>query len=136
MIPELGRSPAEGSGYPLQYSGLENTMDCIVHGVTRSWTRPGDFHKKRQEWTCCLQARKSALIRKPPRDTLTVDFFPASRIKRKHVSIVQAAWFVIFLLWRPEKTNSGPIVWDQTQLGWNSDSSTLLVDLGQVISFF
>ena len=31
-IPELGRSPGEGKGYPLQYSGLENSMDCIVHG--------------------------------------------------------------------------------------------------------
>ena len=33
-IPELGRSP-EGKGYPLQYSGLENSMDCTVHGVAR-----------------------------------------------------------------------------------------------------
>ena len=30
-IPELGRSPGEGKGYPLQYSGLENSMNCIVH---------------------------------------------------------------------------------------------------------
>jgi len=28
-IPELGKSPGEGNGYPLQYSGLENSMDCI-----------------------------------------------------------------------------------------------------------
>ena len=32
-IPRLGRSPGEGNGYLLQYSGLENSMDCIVHGV-------------------------------------------------------------------------------------------------------
>ena len=32
----LGRSPEEGKGYPLQYSGLENSMDCIVHGVSKS----------------------------------------------------------------------------------------------------
>ena len=40
------RSPGEGKGYPLQYSGLENYMDCIVHGVAKSWTRPNDlrFH--------------------------------------------------------------------------------------------
>ena len=38
-IPELGRSPGEGKGYPLQYSGLENSMDFIVHGVTKSWTQ-------------------------------------------------------------------------------------------------
>ena len=34
----LGRSPGEGKGFPLQYSGLENSMDCIVHGVTESDT--------------------------------------------------------------------------------------------------
>ena len=38
LIPGLGRSPGEGKGYPLQYSGLENSMDCIVHGVTESDT--------------------------------------------------------------------------------------------------
>ena len=43
-ILELGRSPREGKGYPLQYSGLENSMECIVHGVTKSWTRLSDFH--------------------------------------------------------------------------------------------
>ena len=35
-IPGLGRSPGEWNGYPLQYSGLENSMDCIVHGITKS----------------------------------------------------------------------------------------------------
>ena len=40
----LGRSPGEEKGSPLQYSGLENSMDCIVHGVTKSWTRLGDVH--------------------------------------------------------------------------------------------
>ena len=43
-IPGLGRSPGEGKGYPLQYSGLENSMDCIVHGVAKSQTRLSDFH--------------------------------------------------------------------------------------------
>ena len=37
-IPGLGRSPGEGKGYPLQYSGLENSMDYIVHVVEKSWT--------------------------------------------------------------------------------------------------
>ena len=37
-IPGLGRSPGERNGYLLQYSGLENSMDRIVHGVTESWT--------------------------------------------------------------------------------------------------
>ena len=35
-IPRLGRSPGEGKDYPLQYSGLENSMVCIVHGVAKS----------------------------------------------------------------------------------------------------
>ena len=43
-IPGPGRSPGEGKGYPLQYSGLENSMDCTVHGVTKSRTRLSDFH--------------------------------------------------------------------------------------------
>ena len=36
LIPWLGRSPREGKGYSLQYSGLENSMGCMVHGVTKS----------------------------------------------------------------------------------------------------
>ena len=43
-IPGLERSPGEGNSYPLQYSGLENFMDCIAHGVTKSWTQLRDFH--------------------------------------------------------------------------------------------
>ena len=43
LIPGLdswvGKIPGEGKDYPLQYSGLENSMDCIVHGVAKS-----DFH--------------------------------------------------------------------------------------------
>ena len=38
LIPRLGRSPGEGKGYPLQCSGLENSMDYIVHGVSGSQT--------------------------------------------------------------------------------------------------
>ena len=30
-------------------SGLENSMDCIVHGITKSWTRLSDFHSWQQE---------------------------------------------------------------------------------------
>ena len=44
LIPGLGRSPGEGKGFPLWYSGLENSMDCIVHGVAKSWTRLSDFY--------------------------------------------------------------------------------------------
>ena len=43
-IPGLRRSPGEGKVYPLQYYGLKNATDCIVHGVTKSWTGLSDFH--------------------------------------------------------------------------------------------
>ena len=44
LIPGLGRSAGEGKGYPLQYSGLENSKDCIVYRVAKSRTWPSDFH--------------------------------------------------------------------------------------------
>ena len=44
LIPGLGRSPGERNGNPLQYSGLENSMDCIVHGVAKSRTQLNNFH--------------------------------------------------------------------------------------------
>ena len=46
LMPGLGKSPGEGKSYPLfyGYSGLENSMDCIVHGVTKSRTQLSDFH--------------------------------------------------------------------------------------------
>ena len=63
-IPGLGRSPEEGNSYPLQYSGLENSMDCIVHGVTKSQTRltteqQGERRYHVGSWACHIQpARK------------------------------------------------------------------------------
>ena len=44
LIPGLGRSPGEGKGYLFQYSGLENSMDCTVHDVTKSGTQLNDFY--------------------------------------------------------------------------------------------
>ena len=43
-FPGLGRSAEEGKSYPLQYSGLKNSMDSIIHGVAKSRTRLSDFH--------------------------------------------------------------------------------------------
>ena len=57
LIPELGKSPGEGKGYPLQYSGLENSMDYIVHGVARSQTQVTEhththkYHEVRHAWS-------------------------------------------------------------------------------------
>ena len=43
-IPGLERSPGEGNGNRLQYSGLENSRDCIVHGIAKSQTHLSNFH--------------------------------------------------------------------------------------------
>ena len=42
-IPGLGRSPGEGNGYSLQYSGLENSTGCIVRGVAKSQARLSNY---------------------------------------------------------------------------------------------
>ena len=59
-IPGLGTSTGEGIGYPLQCSGLENSTDCIVHGVVKSQTQLSDFHFHRLE--SCISSRQSIYI--------------------------------------------------------------------------
>ena len=67
LIPGLGRSPEEGNSYPLQYSGLENSVDSILHGVAKSQTWLNDFN--------------SSLIpetpRKPRKNLFKMEFFNA-----------------------------------------------------------
>ena len=58
LIPGLGRFPGEGKGYPLQYSGPENSMDCLVHGVSKSQARLNNFHL-----LSCLIERKDLLFK-------------------------------------------------------------------------
>ena len=53
-IPGLGRSPGEGKGYPFQYCGLGNSMDCLVHGVTKCRTGVSDFHFQMEEINCLM----------------------------------------------------------------------------------
>ena len=52
VILGLGRSPGEGQGYALQYSGLENSMDCIVHAVAKRRTRLSHFHFRLLSFWC------------------------------------------------------------------------------------
>ena len=54
-IPGFRRSPREGKGYPLQYSGLENSTDCIGHGVAKSRTRLSDFLSLHFHNVLCVQ---------------------------------------------------------------------------------
>ena len=49
--------PGEGKGYPLQYSDLENSMDSIVHGVTKSQTGLSDFHFVQMEYILAFWVR-------------------------------------------------------------------------------
>ena len=65
LIPGLGRCPGEGKGYPLQYSGQENSMDCIIHRATKSWTWLSKFHsltQSRRQWGTKLVIRKKTQI--------------------------------------------------------------------------
>ena len=62
-IPGLGRSPGDQNDYPLQYSCLENSTDCIVHGVEKSQTQLSDFHFHFLLW-CPLETPPSSMFHK------------------------------------------------------------------------
>ena len=78
LIPGLERSAGEGKGYQLQYRDLENSMDCIVHGVPKSWTQLSNFHffttkdrrgrlihKKKRSWQkLCVRYLRHELLGK------------------------------------------------------------------------
>ena len=55
-VPGLGRCSREGNGYPLQYSGLENSVDCIVHGVTKSQTQLLSYLDEFLPYPCIFQS--------------------------------------------------------------------------------
>ena len=61
-VPVLGRSLGEGKGYPLQYSGLKNSMDYTVHGIAKSWTRLSEFHSLSLIWSLMCFSLKVELI--------------------------------------------------------------------------
>ena len=63
LIPGLGICPGEGKGYPLQCSGLENSMDCIVHGITKSrtWSNSLTHRKPVTKWYACIHAQSLQL---------------------------------------------------------------------------
>ena len=99
-ISGLGRFPGEGNGYPLQYSGLENSMDCIVHGVAKSQTRLCDFYFSLYPqllWACpqSLQKNLATLKRvqisfvmsdKTSTQTEAAYITPSTRIQSKHMA--------------------------------------------------
>ena len=115
-IPGLGRSPGKEKGYPLQYSGLENSMACIAHGVTKSQTQLSNFH---------FQATKKGLgdlctfphwdISQPLSDT-------AGKLRPAHWTKLS------ILIWQPNakvdllvttsqrKANSGVVLWNYKRI--------------------
>ena len=70
LIPRLGRFPEEGKGYPFQYSGLRNSMGCIVHGVAKSQTRLSDFHFQTYSWGLCAYQITHQNVLYPARDQM------------------------------------------------------------------
>ena len=67
LIPGLERFPGEGKGSTLQYSGLENSIDCIVHGVAKSQTWLSDFHSlKRFSISNEKTSLVTQMIKNPP----------------------------------------------------------------------
>ena len=97
MIPGLGRSPGEGKGYPVQYSGLENFMECVVHGgrkesdmteqlsLTHSCTSIG-FHVA--QLVKNLPAMQETWVRSPGRED------PLEKGMATHSSIL--AWEILW----------------------------------------
>ena len=61
MIPGLGSSPREGNGYPLQYSGLEDSMDSIVYGVANSQRQLSDFQMLIVSASCSVVSDSATL---------------------------------------------------------------------------
>ena len=88
VISRLGRSPGEGKGYPPQYSGLENSMDCN-HGVAESPTQLSDFHSQLisdAATASCGQQRDSAThihyslsLQTTPRSRLHIAIFKTDK---------------------------------------------------------
>ena len=88
-MPGLGRPPGEWKGYPLQCYGLENSMDCIVHGVTKSRTRLSDFHFTsllREEYSIPQNSLLSVL-QVPPQVSLCPDNHPMTSFGCLHLSM-------------------------------------------------
>ena len=75
LIAGMGRSPGEAEGYPLQYSGLENSMDYMVQGVTKSWTRLSNFDLF--GGCFCFSILK-----------ITLHFLPSKKVSNKYLDIV------------------------------------------------
>ena len=118
LIPGLGRSPGEGKGYPLLYSGLENSMDHIVHGVAKSWTRLSNFHfpDTTFHWSSSLLSAYllSACFQRLPFQTLKLGR-PSIRFTLLSQHLLLTLWaFQVDLVVKNPPANAG----DTRDLSW------------------
>ena len=97
-IPGLGRSRGEGKGYPLQYSGLENSMGCMVHGVTKNQTRQSDFHFH-------FHYKQKLGMRQKPRNHSTVRYTKAPVMGGQSALLKIQSLFIhlLHIYWAPPK---------------------------------
>ena len=91
-IPGLGISPEEGKGYPLQYSPLENFMDCIVHGVAKNQTQLSDFH-----CLCFMNSRLLCIAK-------TNMFYTVELKNKKPKQCRQMGWYASICIKKGRKT--------------------------------
>ena len=119
LISGLGRRPGEGNGYPFQYSGLEDSMDCIVHGVTNSWIWLSNFHFHHEDPEVM-----------PLRETwihpLLCLHYPCPLPKESQVLLHTGA--------PPEPSESAPLLWEMVS-GKFKAHFQILPRLSAVVSF-
>ena len=117
-IPGLGRSSGEGNSYPLQYSGLENSMDCIVHGVTNSQTQLSNFH--REAWRAAVQWVAKSWTRPSDRTTAIyeVDFCTRKIPEHGNKNILQSLNFKHKVLLRKKKKCAEIKISESTFILW------------------
>ena len=94
-ITVLGRSPGEVKGYPLQYFGLENSMDHIVHGVTKSQTRLNNFHFHFSSHICLTLSPGLWCDQLLDNDKETVSWERNSSIRAKSGDPWNAQWVIL-----------------------------------------
>ena len=111
-IPGLGRSPGEGKGYPLQYSGLENSMDCIVLGVDKELDTTEQLshftHSRTSYIVFYPQSRKTAGTHSSERQSLRNQEDPAAFLFSFSTCCIvcqQSSGLLILSLLAPESEN-------------------------------
>ena len=125
-IPGLGRSSREENGYPLQYFGLENSTDCVVHGVAKSRTQLSNFHFVSE--VCITRVFKS---------------YQSTQLRgtTKHVNQFLSNHKKLFRNRSTHSANTGDAKSDSRALGNNTSSSksksiSEIIVIMQVIHYF